>query len=250
MNRQQEIIGFRFLFADLVKETRALRNIAEDFINPGTLWTLKRLCDDLYRFSKAQQNRVFRLELQPLWTNISKGEYEASGRRGLRQVYAIISGSWDLRPLGNESQNRKVEFCGIASTRIELYASDDPCTRLAMWRLEWGANDSPGCYVHAQILGDSDDPPFPQTVPVPRLPSIFVTPMGAVEFAFGELFQDKWAKATAGNTHYPQYWRARQRELLLCLFSWHRGHLENKNNGSPWMALKKAKPKGELFLED
>ena len=50
---------------------------------------------------------------------------------------------------------REIEFCGKASTKIKLYASDDSKTktRLAMWSLELGAEDSPGCYVHAHILG-------------------------------------------------------------------------------------------------
>ena len=242
--------GFRFLFVDLMKETEALKNIGEDFLDPGTTWTLDELKSDLDNISRVRENDVYRLELRPLRTNPSKGQYEGCGRKGKRTVYAVISGVWDLRPLGNKSPNRTVEFCGIASTKFELYASDDPCTRLAMWRLEWGTDNSPGCYVHAQVLGDSDDPPFPNSVPIPRFPSIFVTPMSAVEFVLGELFQDKWAKVTAGNTHHPQYWRARQEKLLLSLFSWYQRDLESKSDRSPWMILKKAKPKGMLFVEE
>ncbi|MCY3667843.1 MAG: hypothetical protein OXH81_19445 [Gemmatimonadetes bacterium] len=113
--------------------------------------------------------------------------------------------------------------------------------------MELGADDSPGCYVHAQILGDSDDPPFPKSVPIPRLPSIFVSPMSVVEFVLGELFQDEWAKATAGNSSEVLFWRALQQKRLQSLFSWYQSELKNSVS-SPWMTLKEAKPDGELFV--
>lgn len=241
--------GLLFRFADLVKETDSLKNIAEPFLLPGAKVTLDHFNRDLCSISRARKDVERRLTLQPLWTNPSK-KYEANGREGGQEVYAVISGVWDLKPLGRKSQSREVEFCGIASTKIELYSPEHPGTRLAMWRLELGAEEAPGCYVHAQILGDTNDLPFPKWVPIPRLPSFFVTPMSAVEFALGELFQDEWAKETAANDHWPQYWRARQRKMLLSLFTWYRNCLEAKHNNSPWLALKKAKPNGELFLEE
>ena len=196
--------GLRFLFVDLVKEIETFTNLAEDFLDPGTTWTLCRLKDNLEKVSEAAENRVFRLKLQSLRTNPSEGEYEICDRKGRREVYATVSGIWELRPLGRKSKKRMAEFCGIASTKIELFASDEPSKRLAMWRLELGTHNSPGCYFHAQILGDVEDPPFPKSVPIPRLPSVFITPMSALEFVLGELFQNRWAKATAANTRDPQ----------------------------------------------
>jgi len=240
--------GFLFRTSDLMNETKSLKNLAERFLNPGTTWSLDHFMTHLYNIGQARE-KEYRLELPPLWTHPSK-KYEACGREGSQEVYAVISGVWDLRPLGNKSPNRTLKFCGIASTKIELYSSNDSCKRLAMWRLEVGSRKAPGSYIHAQILGDSDDPPFPNWVPIPRLPSIFVTPMSAVEFALGELFQDEWAKATSGNSHHPQYWRARQKELLLSLLSWYRDCLDAQHNSSPWLVLKKAKPNGKLFLAE
>ena len=242
--------GLRFLFVDLVKEIETFTNLAEDFLDPGTTWTLCRLKDNLEKVSEAAENRVFRLKLQSLRTNPSEGEYEICDRKGRREVYATVSGIWELRPLGRKSKKRMAEFCGIASTKIELFASDEPSKRLAMWRLELGTHNSPGCYFHAQILGDVEDPPFPKSVPIPRLPSVFITPMSALEFVLGELFQNRWAKATAANTRDPQFWRARQRELLLRLISWYQCHLEKNGDKSPWMNLKEAKPDKELFVSD
>ena len=190
----------------------------------------------------AQKGNDYNLKLQCLHT-IPSNNYEAGNRQGGQKIHAVISGTWDLRPL----EKREVEFCGKASTKIALYDSNNPDTRLAMWRLELGDEKSPGCYVHAQILGDSDKPPFPEFVPIPRLPSLFVTPMSAVEFVLGELFQDEWAKATISNANDTLYWRELQKKRLQKLLSWYQDQMKNLAS-SPWVALKKAKPKSDMFL--
>ena len=241
--------GFRFKIAELERETRALKTMGKRFLDPQTSWALDEFSSNLQSISGENGENVSTLELQHLQTKPS-AKYESGSKQGGKEIYAVISGTWELRPLGNKSApNRKIEFCGKASTKIELYASDQPKTRLAMWRLELGAEDSPGCYVHAQILGDSDVPPFPQSVPIPRLPSIFVTPMSAVEFVLGELFQDEWAKVTARGTGDAQQWQALQRKRLRCLFSWYKSELK-KSGSSPWIALKEAKPKEDIFARD
>ena len=242
--------GLRFKIVELERETKALKSMGTGFLDSRTSWALDEFWSNLKSIGGRRGESVRTLKLQCLRTTPST-KYQSGSRQGSRKVHAVISGIWELRPLGNgPAPGRKVEFCGKASTKIKLYASDEPETpRLAMWRLELGAEDSPGCYVHAQILGDSDQPPFPRSVPIPRLPSIFVTPMSAVEFALGELFQDKWAKAAAGNAGDAQQWRALQRQWLQSLFSWYQSELKNSlSSSSSWMALKAAKPDEGLFL--
>ena len=197
---------------------------------------------DAIRMETKPKENVYKLTLQCLHTRPSN-KYEAGGRRGGQKIRAVISGTWDLRPLGKG----EIEFCGIASTRIALYASDKPKTRLAMWRLELGDEKSPGCYVYAHILGDSVDPRFPKSLPIPRLPSLFVTPMSAIEFVLGELFQDEWAKATASNAKHVQNWRALQKKWLQQLFLWYQDQIERMGSSS-WVALKEAKPEDDIFL--
>ena len=173
--------GFRFKIAELERETKTLKTMGKRFIDSQTSWTLDLFSSNLQSIRGERGENARALELQGLRTTPSN-QYEAGSRRGGQKIHAVISGIWEVRPLGNRpASGRKIEFCGNASTKVELYASDDPETRLAMWRMELGAEDSPGCYVHAQILGDSNQPPFPKSVPIPRLPSIFVTPMSAVE---------------------------------------------------------------------
>ena len=234
--------GLRFKIAELEREIRAMETMGKEFLNSQTLWTLEHLRRDLNSIGGAQKGNDYNLKLQCLHT-IPSDQYEAGSRRGSRKIHAVISGTWDLRPLAK----REIEFCGIASTKIKLYDSDNPKTRLAMWRLELGDAKSPGCYVHAQILGDSDKPPFPEFVPIPRLSSLFVTPMSAVEFVLGELFQDKWPEVTASGDPEVKNWRALQKKWLQSLFSWYRREME-KTDFSSWIALKKAKPKSDMFL--
>ena len=243
--------GFRFLFAELQQEIKALKKMAESFFEPHTSLALEDFLADLRSIGSQQGGTDHKLNLRPLQTIPSEGEYEACDRKGGRNIYAVISGTWELRPLGRRSvPKREIEFCGNASTKIELYAVDMPETRLAMWRLELGAKDSPGCYVHAQILGDSYNPPFPKSVPIPRLPSIFVTPMSAVEFVLGELFQNRWKQRTSRKTGDTHNWHRLQEQWLQSLFSWYQNELRNSvSSSSPWMTLKTAKPDGTLFAK-
>ena len=187
--------GLRFRITELVLEARALKTMGRKFLDSGSVWVLDRFSSDLESVRGAAEHHPCRLELGSLLTTPSTS-YEPCNRHGGQRVHAAISGIWDVRPRGNRgNRKREIEFCGKASTKIELYASEpQPATLLSMWRMELGAYDSPGCYVHAQILGDADEPPFPRSVPIPRFPSIFVTPMTAVEFTLGELFQDEWRR--------------------------------------------------------
>lgn len=116
-----------------------------------------------------------------------------------------------------------------------------------MWRIELGAPDSPGCYFHVQILGDRSDPPFPRSIPIPRLPGPFITPMAAVEFVLGELFQDDWRRKTVGARNHHNDWWAIQHQRWSNLLKWQKDVLEQRGS-SPWMNLKAAKPPPELFL--
>ena len=91
--------------------------------------------------------------------------------------------------------------------------------------------------------------PFPKSVSIPRLPTIFVTPMGAIEFTLGELFQDRWAKAAMEDTGNGRRWASFQKHRLLSLLDWQRKEVKDALT-SPWMALKRAKPAGGLFLSE
>jgi len=158
-----------------------------------------------------------------------------------------------VRPIGanakkpKERQKRLLEFYGIASTRIRLFDAKDTKRPIAMWRMELGDAQSPGCHFHVQVLGEHDESPFPKSVSIPRLPSIFVTPMAAVEYVLGELFQERWAKAAMESTGNVQRWTGFQKQRLLRLLDWQRRTVE-RTLTSPWIALKLEKPEATMFL--
>ena len=121
-----------------------------------------------------------------------------------------------------------------------------------------GQGDAPGCYFHTQILGDRDESPFPKAVPIPRFPSPFVTPMAAVEFALGELFQDKWQEEARQARDPQRRWRSIQQRRWSSLLMW-QNDLVTRRASSPWVEsfpskessswidLKHAKPPEDLF---
>lgn len=244
--------GLCFRFKELIEELDMLKVIGKKFLQPRYIGALDDLKSDLKSTWSAAKDRPIKLNLPELHTTPSQ-DYETGNRRGGPAVYAIITGTWKVSPLGDNAKKPKVkarrllEFSDIASTKIELFDMQDPHTRLAMWRMELGAEDHPGCYFHIQVLGETDEPPFPRTVPIPRFPSMFVTPMGAIEYVLGELFQDKWAKVVAENKHEVQRWRSLQTERLKRLLGLYQKELVNVVS-SPWVHLKRVKPDGTMFL--
>ena len=240
-HRSEDHVGICFNKTELIREVKTLQKIASQFLDSSTLWTLYDLESALEALGGGALRRI---KLQELKTKPNEGAHEVCNRQGALNVFASITGCWDLR-----LDNKSVEFCGLASTKIELL---DAITnqRMAMWRMEFGAHDAPGCYFHVQVLGDRNDPPFPRALPVPRLPSIFVSPMAAIEYVLGELFQDQWEKSIVQRRPDQDFWQKLQRDRLLSLLSWQDQELKRKSQSPPWMTLKSAKPDSKLFLTD
>ena len=245
------VVGLQFSYRELMRETEALRGIAAAILmSDGPLRDFAR---NLERIGQRSAERDCRLELLPLRTQPTRG-YEPARRVGGQKVYARVRGVWQVRPVGRKRPGRRIAFVGSASAVVELWPADclyrEKCERsqrIAMWRIELGAHDSPGCYFHVQILGDGCEAPFPNSIPIPRLPSPFVTPMAAVEYVLGELFQDDWKRKTTGARNHHRDWRAIQRQRCLSLMKWQREALD-EGESSPWMNLKAAKPPDDLFV--
>ncbi len=72
------------------------------------------------------------------------------------------------------------------------------------------------------------------------------TPMDALEFVLAELFQDDWAQHVAKENDAIRNWAGCQKDRLIKLLRWQQDRLE-KNSGSPWTALKAAKPHASLL---
>ena len=225
--------GLQFTISELVQESEALKKMADEYLDQNHIWALKKFISNIRSIWSAAADRPIQLELLPLHT-------KSASVKG-QKIYAVCSGIWDVMPIGNSRRNRsirKIRFCGIASTKFELYLENERNSPIAMWRLELGAHDSPGCYFHAQIH---------ETPPIPRLPSLFVTPMATVEYVIGELFQDGWKQTAMSNRGEALYWRSLQRDRLIRLFDWYTDALA-KVDSSPWMDLKVKKPEERMFI--
>ena len=238
--------GLQFRFEELIREARELKNIAKSFLDSGASLAFDEFISALESIKGAGEGHPRRVELGELRT---KESYSHDRRTGLG-VRMCVKGVWDLSPLGRTGAGRKVEFSGIASTRIALQDATDPCRRLATWKIELGDHQSPGCYFHIHVPGENHDPPFLAGLPVPRLPSLFATPMAALEFALGELFQKKWDKELGRSDPRTIWWCSTQKRRLCDLLEWQQRELKKykEYESSPWMTLKAAKPPADLFL--
>jgi hypothetical protein len=118
-----------------------------------------------------------------------------------------------------------------------------------MWTADIGDHQSPGTHFHFQLNG-FDKPPFPKTLDVPRLPALAMSPFFALEFAIGELFQDRWERHASAESKDAQTWRNIHLPRLRRFFAWQAGRLPDGLVGSPLMALKLAKPKPYMLVKD
>ena len=113
------------------------------------------------------RNRGFVSSFPPLRTRPNEGAHEAGRRQGAAEsLYAVISGTWDVVPLGPRPASTGT---GIGVHRPGFHESES-FTTVAMEILGsqcggWNLGDDQlrrAATFHAQILGDSDQPPFPE----------------------------------------------------------------------------------------
>ncbi|MGJ5038233.1 hypothetical protein ACQR13_29320 [Bradyrhizobium sp. HKCCYLRH3059] len=246
--------ALRFQFQDVLNEVSSFNELARKYIAPASLEVLPRFYQALENYRNMPTKEAIDWKIAdscPLCTIPAK-EYEPGGG-GHRAIVGEITCIWRIKrePLKKTTQPAKhFSLIGNASTRVRLkYPATDsePAQEVAMWRMEVADGKAPGCYFHVQILGQSDELPFPKSIPVPRLPSIILTPLAVAEFVLAELFQDAWGKHTAALVPHLQRWAPIQRERLKRLLYWKLKELE-QTSGSPWSALKAAKPDPALFI--
>ena len=242
-----------FQFSEIDDEIRMTTELAKDFLDPSSLYVLRQLQTSLEQIRGCKTGRSRRWcisENQPLCTETSRGAYEIGGH-GRHSVFAKVTSVWEIEPLGQHNQGsltkRRFALAGKASTMVRILegSARDAGQQLAMWRMEIGDENSPGCHFHVQVLGESDDYPFPHSLCIPRLPNLFVTPMSVLDFVLGELFQEDWSKHRGGGTSIAKQWNKLQSQRFVRLLKWKTAEAETK--GTAWIALKTAKPPANLF---
>jgi len=244
--------GLLFDISETLDEVRSAAALAEDFIeNPKQ--GFGELATQLENLRNQNTSAVIAWtipESRPIRTRPSDGEYEL-GDKGY-SVFGTVSSIWEIRrvkPKKAKGPAIQFELAGNASTVVRVFRSataDKQEEQVAMWRMEIAQHDSPGCHFHVQVLGDSETLPFPKSLPVPRLPSLMATPPAVLEFLLAELFQERWRKHVFAESTAIKRWRAIQRTRLTQLLQWQKDEVDVQA-GSPWCALKLAKPSANLF---
>lgn len=189
----------------------------------------------------------------PIKTIISKGQYEPGTRRGRLNVFGTICGTWDIsverRDAKTKAPFQAFILKGIASTKVQIWTQEDnpPHKEIARWTLETGDANSPGCHFHTQIDLDPEDNKFPKDLSVPRLPAYLHTPMDALDFLLGELFQDDWFRHISQRRDAGNVWNGCQKARLVKMLEWHSQQFKCAG-GAPWATFKRRKPTVDLLF--
>lgn len=232
--------GLIFPFKDFMDECDTLKAYAGAVLDRDTTWVLDQAREILVSIqgSTDRTTRWSIFEEHPLCTTWSAGESQP-GNKSAHRIRAKLSFAWDIKPL--REKKGKTPKCffldGLASTRVTLVKEEDQ--PLTQWTVDIGDHQSPGTHFHFQLGGALD---------VPRLPALAMSPFLVMEFVIGELFQDRWKELAAAESPHTHRWRSLHQKRLQRFFEWQRNCVvDDRSSGSPWMALKRAKPPSDLF---
>lgn len=216
-----------------------MEKLASGFLHRDSTGVLSTAADELKILRHQTGVHTWGIR-SPLKTKASRG-YEQRGRQGQHDVRADLTSTWAIR-----NEDKKVlRIVGNVSTVVSLVDEADD-SELGRWRAELGAKGAPGCFFHTQIRGQGQDnePPWPHSVPVPRLPSPFVSIPSVLAFVLGELFQTEWAEhlehersETLAAYHRDMWARRLQWELSVT----------HEGGTLPWSRMKRALPPRDLF---
>ncbi len=220
-----DVSGLEFYFKEFKEEVQVMTGLARPLLTREAVGALSQFERTVGLLGEQHTDRPFDLEVGPVRTCSSAGEYENVDRKG-KEIFAELSSKWRVIPIGASGRKRprpRFRLVGLASTCISI--RDDSNQILARWHMDISDHRSPGCYFHVQVSQDRDETPFPSSLPIPRFPNFLVTPMAALDFILGELFQDRWLKRTSRGVHEAQRWRSIQKKRWQHLLCWHLEHL-------------------------
>lgn len=242
----------RFKFQEVLAETQAFASIAGKFTADGARKVLLDFHRSLETYRNTDTEDPYFWEIATTSPLVTIESHAYDRKKAKHTVIAEITATWEIQRESPGKKSRPAEFfflTGIASTMVRLrdINTDGKKSDLAMWRVEIADSKSPGCYFHSQVLGEVDDPPFPKSLCVPRLPTILLTPAAVAEYAYSEIFQDGWQKHLTSQTSELQIWSPIQIRRYQRLLKWKLDCL-SASSGSPWVNLKIAQPDADIFV--
>lgn len=245
--------GLILPFKDLIHECEAIKAYAGDVLDKKTIDVLDSAKSTLQNIqtNASTKSVLWHIpESRPLCTKWSDGESQP-GKKSKHKIRAKFSFVWEIRKLDEGPWKNSKYFLldGLASTVTTFVEELDGAEYvLARWAVEVGDSVSPGTHFHFQVKGSADGaPPFPKSLDIPRLPAPLMSPFLAIDFALGELFQDRWRALALQENQHTNRWRSLHKDRLVRFFEWQAERV-TKSVGSPWIALKVAKPARELFV--
>jgi hypothetical protein len=246
--------GLIFPFKDFVEECEAIKSYAADFLDKTSVGGLLDAKRALEVMQASKYSGLVRWEIpadRPLRTVWSEGESQPDSKSKHR-MRAEFSFVWQIRKLddGKGKHNKFFLLDGLASTVTTLVAEqDDEARVIARWTTDVGDHASPGTHFHFQVnRADSEEHPFPKSLDVPRLPAPLMSPFLVIDMALGEIFQDRWKAHSLTDSKDARWWRAIHQERIIRFLKWQTKCVQDFT-GSPWMALKLAKPPREMLVE-
>lgn len=250
--------GLIFPFKGLIDECEAIKAYASDFLDKTSVGVLAEAKSTLENIQVAKITDLKRWQIpanRPLRTIWSDGESQPDSK-SKHKVRAEFSFVWQIRKLdeGKWKNSKYFLLDGLASTVTTLVADVDNEEKvIARWTTEIGDAASPGTHFHFQVNrpGDKDDSeyfPFPKSLDIPRFPAPLMSPFLVIDMALGEVFQDRWKKHSLTENRDSKWWKCVHQDRVLRFLKWQANCVQD-SAGSPWMALKIAKPPRELLVE-
>ena len=252
--------GLTFGYDDFVGDVEAIQELAADFLEDQGRGALTVFVKQLANTRNARVSQRLSIGIglsdhERLQTRVSEGRYHATEKGEAVPVYGTLSCEWEIehRDAGRSKQEW-FYLVGVATTHLRVCRAENH-EPIAQWQSEIGDAKSPGCHFHSGMkqrddrLAYSDTPPFPHWLEVPRLPGFCITPMDALDFLLGELFQKEWWERVCKQSDKQRRWGRNQSHRLKGLINWQLSQVVNWK-GTPWMTLKRAKPPGNLLQPD
>jgi hypothetical protein len=150
-------------------------------------------------------------------TKLSDGSCEPGG--GGRKLVGSMSGTWVLT-MPAEKSKRDLVWCNNASWVVTIIdAQSQTAEVITRWTFDIGSCSSPGSRLHTQLFRDHA---ANNSLPIPRLFNLILTPTDVAAFMISELFQDEWRQRTlidssAAVDNWGGHQRRRNRNLLECI---------------------------------
>lgn len=233
-------------FKEISDELRIFKDVVNEKITPISLNRIDILLRSMDQLAKAApgQSLVWSTEGGAIETIPNEGNHQV-GRCGHgRSLSGKLEFKWMIEPCGlpNRRQPLARPFA-LRNSSIRIAFRDLSLgISVACWDFDIGDHQSPGCHVHAKFAPiQQEERAALSDVDVPRLPSIILTPMDAIDFMVGELWQEEWLRISAGTSVELKAWRQYPKRRLLKLLEWYLGEVRDAQ-GAPWNHLKRAKP--------